>query len=162
MKLSKEQIKEAADYLESGFIVFYSLKNKELIIVTQSKMEEAESLITSDEELDEEYIKELDNEFGFLTIKDIFENSEDYYEFENMDSRDSFRLMEEFAESVSDKNLRDNLFFALERPKPFRNFKYELEKNDTVLKTWFDFKLQGYIDDVKRQIKRFNELVNSE
>ena len=161
MKLSKEQIKEAADYLESGFIVFYSLKNKELIIVTQTQMEEAESVITSDD-LDEEYMKELDNEFDFSTIKDIYENSDDYYEFDNLDLDESFKLMREFAENVTDKTLQMKLYNALERPKPFRNFKNVLEMSDSDLRMWFDFKLQGYIDHVKRQIKRFNELVNSE
>jgi len=161
MKLSDDEIKEAADYLESGFIVFYNLKKKEVIMLTPIQIEEYDIVINSDD-FDEEYLNKMDNEFDFPTIKDIYENDEDYYEFHNMDSDESFKLMQQFAKNVTDKTLQMKLYNALDRPKPFRNFKNELEMSDSDLRNWFEFKLQGYIDHVKRQIQAFNDLIDNE
>jgi hypothetical protein len=161
MKLSDDEIREVAELLESGLNVFYNLKKKEVIMLTPLQIEEYDIVINSDD-YDEEYLNKMDNEFDFPTIKDIYENDEDYYEFGNMDSNDSFKLMRKFAENVTEKTLQMKLYNALNLPKPFRNFKSELEMSDSDLKNWFEFKIQGYIDYIKIQIRQFNELVENE
>jgi len=40
-----------------------------------------------------------------------------------MSSRDSFNLMADFAESIDNKKLQDRLINALNKSKPFKNFK---------------------------------------
>jgi len=57
-------------------------------------------------------------------MKEIEENWQDYVEFEGMESHEAFRVMADFAESIDDSKLRERLINALNRPKPFRNFKW--------------------------------------
>jgi hypothetical protein len=60
--------------------------------------------------------------------------------------------MVDFAESVDDTKLRDKLISALNRPKPFQNFKWQIDNSGEYRQQWFDFKKMCYIQWVKEQI----------
>ena len=141
IELSHEQIKSIAGDLECGMRCYLNLKSKEIKTIL-----DFDRHIGADEELWEDEIRELE------------ENWTDYFEIENMTSRESFSVMEDFTEQVEDQNLKDRLKYALNRPKPFQNFKYEIDYSGEYRQKWFDFKSERYIEWVRDQINRHNEM----
>jgi len=69
--------------------------------------------------------------------------------------------MADFAEIVDDSILQNKLINALNRPKPFQNFKWQIDNSGEFRQRWFDFKNRCYISSIKTQIdlysKNFNE-----
>jgi len=107
INLTEQQIKDIAEYLDCGMRCYYNKRTGEIKTILNF-----DSWIGADEELWEEYIKEIEENWG------------DYVEFEGMESHEAFRVMADFAESVDNSKLRGRLINALNRPKPFRNFKW--------------------------------------
>ena len=144
MKLTEKQIEEIADNLDCGMSCFYNLKTGELKTVLNF-----DSWIGADEEPWMEEYKEIDD------------NRADYFEFEGLESHDSFKIMVDFTEGVDDTRLRNNLIDALNRPKPFQNFKWQIDNSGVYRQQWFDFKKLRYIQWIKEQIdlnkEDFNE-----
>lgn len=135
MKLTEKQIEEIADNLDSGMRCFYNLKTGEIKTILNF-----DSWIEADEEPWEEESKEIDENLG------------DYFEFEGFESRDSFRIMADFAESIEDSRLQNKLINALNRPKPFQNFKWQIDNSGAYRQQWFDFKKMRYFEWIKEQI----------
>lgn len=140
MKLTEKKIEEIAENLECGMRCFYNLRNGEIRTLLNF-----ESWIGADEEPWQEESREIE------------ENRTDYYEFEGMDSHDSFRIMADFAESVDDTGLRKKLIQALNRRKPFQNFKSQIDYSEEYRQQWFDFKKMRYIQWVEEQFASENE-----
>ncbi len=136
MKLTEKQIEEIAENLDCGMRCFYNLKTGEIKILP-----EFDNLIVADEELWNEDIEEIE------------ENRADYFEFEGLESRDSFKIMDDFAKSVDNAELRDKLVRVLNDPKPFKNFKWNIDNSGDYRQHWFDFKKNRYIQWVKKQIE---------
>jgi hypothetical protein len=134
-KPTEEQIKEIAGSMEAGFRSFFNLKTGEL------KMLPALDLLDEDEESWKKVIREIEKNRKF------------YYEFQMIDSRESYRIMADFAESVNDKKIKENLVEALNRPKPFRNFKFQVDNSGEYRNQWFAFQIERYIEFVKKQIE---------
>ena len=144
MKLTEKQIEEIADNLDSGMRCFYNLKTGEIKTLLNF-----DSWIGADEEPWEEESKEID------------ENWDDYFEFDRFDSHESFQILADFTENLDDLGLQNKLIKALNRPKPFQNFKWQIDNSGEYRQQWFDYKKLRYIQWVKDQIdlnkKDFNE-----
>lgn len=69
-----------------------------------------------------------------------------------MESGDSFTMMSDFIATVEDNSLRYKLEQALQKPKPFRNFKFVIDNSRDYRKRWFEFKDRRMFEWVKRQI----------
>jgi hypothetical protein len=143
MKLTEKQIEEIADNLDCGMRCFYNLKTGEIKTILNF-----DSWIGADEEPWEEESKEIDVNWA------------DYFEFEGFDSHDSFRIMADFAENVDDIRLQDKLINALNKSKPFQNFKWQIDNSGEYRQQWFDFKKMRYIQWVQEQIELKNEDFN--
>ncbi len=141
ISLSKEKIKEIAENLDCGMKCYYYKKTEEITTII-----DFDSHIGADEELWEDVINEVD------------EHWDDYVEFERMDSRESFRVMEDYAYFVDDSDLKDKLIDALNRPKPFGNFKWIVDNSGEYRQLWFDFKNQKYIEWVEARISDLNSM----
>lgn len=139
--LTDHQIKEIAENLEFGMRCFFNKKTGEIKSVINP-----EHWMLTGEELWEEELEEIE------------EHREDYIEFEGLDSRDSFEIMEDFTEIVKNRHLKEKLLGALNRPKPFQHFKRVLDQAGESRKEWFDFRRKRYEDWVREQM----ELVNRE
>ncbi|HAB52519.1 MAG TPA: hypothetical protein DCE80_10190, partial [Ignavibacteriales bacterium] len=85
-------------------------------------------------------------------LKEVEKNWSDYFEFEGFESHESFQIMVDFAESIDNKRLQQNLINALNRPKPFQNFKWQIDNSGEYRQQWFDFKKMRYIEWIKEQI----------
>ncbi len=92
-----------------------------------------------------------DPEFWQETINKIEADISNYKRFEKMNSRQSFQVMEYFANSLTDINFRTSLLDLLAEPKPFGKFRRVIDNSD-YRQDWFDFKNQAHIDWVREQI----------
>lgn len=140
MKLTEKQIEEIADNLDCGMRCFYNLKTGEMKTILNF-----ESWIGADEEPWEEESNEIDENWG------------DYFEFTGFKSHESFQLMVDFAENVDDKRLQNKLINVLSKPKPFQNFKWQIDNSGDYRQQWFDFKKMRYIQRIKKQISFNNK-----
>jgi hypothetical protein len=133
--MSDEQINELAENLDCGLKCFVHIQTKAILAVPDTTNEP-----NGDSELWDEDNEELEN------------NSSSYIEIEKMDGTESFRIMEGFIETVDDLQQKEIFEKALMRPKPFRNFKFEIDNSGSYRQKWFDFKKQHMIEWVKRQV----------
>ena len=143
MKPTEKQIEEIADNLDLGMRCFYNLKTGELKTLLNTDRWIGEDLETWEEDREQ-----------------IDENWADYFEFDSFDAYNSFKIMVDFAESIGDLRLHDRLINALNRPKPFRNFKWQIDNSGLFRQKWFDFKKLRYIQFVKEQIDLKEQIFN--
>jgi hypothetical protein len=137
--LRPEQIKEIAADLSCGLRCFYH-KNKKLIF----SLPDYEDSYYTKEEIEELMKTEEYNPF---------DNPDDFIEFEKMDSRHSFSIMEQFAEEMDDEHVQDRLRYAQSRSHPFSKFKDEIEYDGKLRQQWLDFKDKKYVEWVEDQLK---------
>ncbi|HEV7587307.1 MAG TPA: UPF0158 family protein [Longimicrobium sp.] len=62
-----------------------------------------------------------------------------YLGIESLSSHEGFRIMEDFAASQVDRRVREALFDALDRRRPFRSFKDALEGFRGVSEAWYSY-----------------------
>ena len=139
IKLTEEQIKSIAEYLDAGMRVYVNKETKEI-----KNIIDFDNHIYADEELWEEDIKEIE------------ENYDKYIEFEKMDSNEAYQIMEEYVETVDNEEVKNNLELGLRLSRPFRNFKDIIDESGEYRDKWFSFKESKYIEYVKSQLELYN------
>lgn len=97
--LITEQIREIAEQLDCGFSCFINKHNREQIFLYG----------------DEDDFFEPENDAWADERKKIDKNPGDYLEIEKMESRDSFSVMEDFADTVDSVKLRKDLIYVLNK-----------------------------------------------
>lgn len=137
--LSAGQIREIAQFLDGGFRCFYNLKTREIRTTINF-----DCWPDSEEDAWAEIEQELES------------NREDYFEFSGLESFEVFRVMADFAFSIDDPELHERLTEALERPRPFSNFKWLVDRSGPYRQQWFDYKNSRYMERVKKQIELYN------
>jgi len=85
-----------------------------------------------------------------LTDK-LDQNLGDYIRIRPMWSNESFKIMEDFVEFVDDKTLQNKLREALERRKPFHNFRFLID-NSGYRDDWFKFEMEEAKNFVRKQL----------
>ena len=133
MKITSEKINEIAQELEAGMKVYLNRETLEIKPI-----------------LDWEDIS--DNEIWEEEVEDILKEWSSYLVISKMESREAFRVMEEFADSVEDEVFREWLIKILNRKSPFANFKAEVESSP-YRQNWFDFRLKKYEEYVKEHLE---------
>ena len=133
MKLTDNQIKEIAELLECGHQCF--------IHKPTGSLEYHPNLV--DSMMDQEPWQEI--------IDKIELNWDDYEEIEKMGPSESFNVMRDFVESLGIGKDKERLEIALSKPKPFRNFKHQIEQSE-YRQAWFKFRLDSNIKWVKNQL----------
>jgi hypothetical protein len=143
--LTTEQIREIAEQLDCGFRCFINKHNREQIFLygNEDDFFEPEDDAWADER------------------KKIDKNPGDYLEIEKMESRDSFFVMEDFADTVDSVKLRKDLIYVLNQKKPFSKFKYVIDNSGEYRDKWFAFKAERMQEWVKEQVDMFNLGTNS-
>ena len=94
----------------------------------------------------------VDEELWEEDINEIEENFDKYVVFEKMDSGESYRVMSDFVDTIEDDELRKKLELGLTLRKPFRNFKDIIDNEVEYREKWFAFKNARYIEFVKEQL----------
>lgn len=141
INLSKEKIKEISEDLSMNAKCYYSYGTGEIKVFYPNEYGDY-----GDDEYDE----------GSSEYEEVFGNSDEYFEFELMTSRDSFQIMEDFVETVSDRYFANKLVSALNRSKPFRHFK-DVVDNSRYRQDWFNHRNECLIAWVEKQINRHNQ-----
>ncbi len=126
MKLSEKQIKEIAENLECGMICYVNKETKEI-----------KTMIDFDQSFG-------DTEIWEEEFEEIEKNIDQYLKIEKPSSREAYRMMTDFTEEVMNSQIKNRLIYALNRNKPFKNFKYEVDYNEEVRQHWFKFKSKKY------------------
>ncbi len=141
-KLSQDQIKEIAEELDMGMACFWNRETNELVFFPDTVQ-----------------FYELDIEEAFADEVAKVENNRDkFVQIEKYSSNYGFEIMAEFAESLNDRNqLKTMIINALNRSKPFRNFKHIIETSN-LREDWFAFKHQKLMVWVKSHIQQIENL----
>ncbi|MRT93586.1 UPF0158 family protein [Ancylomarina sp. 16SWW S1-10-2] len=84
-------------------------------------------------------------------IEKVEEDWDSYILIDPMPSSESFNMMKSFANKLEECELKVRLINALEKAKPFRNFKNIVDDSGENRQKWFDFQLQENIKWVKMQ-----------
>jgi len=134
MQLTTKDINEIADHLAMGLICYIHKQTKAILYIPdESQFPEIEGW--------EDQIEELEK------------NGDHYVSIDKMSSNDSYTIMERFVDEVADESIKKRLTHALEKNKPFHNFKYEIDQLDEERDQWFKFKSDQYNKWVEREIK---------
>ena len=104
MRPTKEHIKEIAELLECGELCFFHEPTG-----TIEHYPDPDNIYVEIEEWQD-------------TLDRIDADLDNYQRFEKMDSNQAFRIMEDFANTLTDENFRTRLFEQLSQRKPFSKF----------------------------------------
>jgi len=118
-------VKEIAEYLGMGHIVFVNPKTLEIDFVPKNY-----ETFTADIDFD-------------------YDKVEDWIEIEPLDSHESFMIMESFVESLPNSKEKNRLADAIGGHKPFANFN-RLIHNSEERENWFRYRtcqLEKYVID---------------
>jgi hypothetical protein len=132
MKITTKQINEIAQDLDSGMKVFLNRKTLEFKSVF-----DWDDMIET--EPGEETAETIENEWPDAII------------FDKMDSREAFRVMEDFIDEIEDPQFQEDLIKILSRRSPFANFKAEVETSE-YRELWFSFRTKKYEDYVRYRL----------
>ncbi len=133
MTLSETELENIAGELDLGMLCYYHRVTGELVCFPDPDDPNVE------EELWETEIEKVEKE------------AKNYHRFEPMNSTEAFRVMEHFAESLSDAPFASKLYKALANKRPFQGFKLLVDESD-YREQWFDFKRRAYIQFVREQL----------
>ena len=126
MKLTKKQISEISGNLEMGFDCYLSRKDGAILSIPHDDYSYA------------------DDDLWIEINEEIEKNTDNYLKIEQLNSYEAFQIMEEFTQTIDDTKIKDRLIYALNKPKPFKNFKYEIDYCDEIRDAWFSFKTEQY------------------
>lgn len=129
-------IREIAQELDCGFDCHYNSKTNEIVAIPSF------SQFSDEEDFKEAFRESLEN---------IEKNKTDFIKFAVLESFESFKIMERFAEQLPDKNLELELKNILTNKKPFQNFKHKIDHSD-FRQNWFDFKQSALEKRVENQL----------
>lgn len=126
----KKVVSEIADGLSAGLICFLNPDTLEIEEISKDLAYDPEEFEMITGETFESAGLKHDNWKNCITI-------------EPMESHESFKIMENFIDEVRDTNFQEKLINALNRRKPFANFKYLVENSD-YRQELFDFRQTRY------------------
>ena len=135
MEFSRDILNKIADSLEAGEKCFIHKQTFEMITYP------------------EDCILELDpGNNAWREEMEKVKNNANFIQVEKMNSRESFIVMEDFAESIQDQKIKTSLLTALRSKKPFSRFKRIVESLSEFRELWFAFRREKNITLVKEQL----------
>ncbi len=125
LKIDAEKLINALEDHNDSFDYFIDLENGNVV-----------SLIRNDDE--EEFEEDPVVLDGYN--HEIVENNPDRFIFiDPIDSRESFKIMEDFVSTILNDLIKNTMSSALSKRKPFRNFKEELNHLPEIQKEWHQY-----------------------
>lgn len=132
-------LKNIAESLEAGMNCFIDRTTFEVVTIPDTSR-----------------FPEMDLEDGESLWKediDKVSGNPEYVEIEKMSSSDSFRVMEDFADSLPESTTKVRLITALEGHKPFGNFNHQIHQTGIEKQQWFTFRTERNMEWVSEQLK---------
>ena len=95
----------------------------------------------------------------FLDEKDPWEDDrrkvdadrDKYLEFDPMESRESYQMMQDFIDQLDEGLLADRLVNAIQKKRPFAHFNAEVDDSGPYREKWFHFRDQRYLEWTREQ-----------
>lgn len=134
MNVTEKQFAEIADLLLSGMVCV---------------IEKSTGKIDSHPK-DMDFFEDEENPWEEL-IEKVEKDWESYILIDTMPGNESFNVMKNFTDKLEEGKLKVSLINALEKAKPFRNFKNIVDDSAEYRQKWFDYLLQENIKWVKMQ-----------
>lgn len=131
-------IKEIAQELDCGNDCYYNPKTNEIVTIPNFGK-------ISDED---DFLNAFATELNKVT-----KNKAEFIKIEVLESFESFKIMEQFIQQLSDKNFQSEMENVLANKKPFQNFKHIIDHSD-FRQNWFDFKQSELEKRVENQLER--------
>ncbi|HYD21504.1 MAG TPA: UPF0158 family protein [Flavipsychrobacter sp.] len=134
LQLTSEQLKSIAQDLESGMVCFYHIKTGEV----------------------ESYPNDLDDSYAEYwqdVLDKINAGIADYIRFDVPTDHESFCFMADFANDLADEDMRDRFIAALQKRKPFQQFKSLLNYYPDMLEEWYKYRSLCFIRYVKEIVE---------
>ncbi|MGB0868902.1 MAG: UPF0158 family protein [Flavobacteriales bacterium] len=129
-------IKDIAQELDCGCDCFYNRKTHEIISIPHQ----------------DNMIDEFDFLDGFGSeLEKINKNKAELIKFEVLESFESYKIMQDFTEQLSDQQLQSELLIILNKKKPFQNFKSKIDHSN-YRQLWFNFKQNELEKRVRKQM----------
>jgi len=138
IEIKPQLLKEIAEYLDTGMLCFYNKINGELETYPEA---------LEDSGLEDEWAEEIGK---------IEAAPDDYLGIEKMSSHEAFEVMENFINGINHIPTHNKFIDAISRKKPFAHFNNLLSYYPDLREQWFAYKLQSYIEFVKRQVELSN------
>ena len=132
MQVSKEILDDIAGSMEAGFKCF--IHKDTLEIVTY---------------LDPDHHPDMELKDWREEINKIKKGRGKFIEIENMNSTESFRIMEAFVNSRENNSTKIRLLTVLEGRKPFANFKFQIDNSGDYRDQWFVFRKEKITEWIK-------------
>jgi len=139
INLSPEVIKEIAEQLDTGMKCFYHIPTGEIEYYPDEL-----KYAGFDEELWEEAMGKVE------------ENYHEYVPFTGMESHESFEIMKDFINEIPDTGIQAKFENAIQRTKPFQQFKDLLLDYPDLRQQWFAYKDRRNIEYVEEQVEAYN------
>lgn len=130
-EIYQESISEIAENLDAGSYCYINHDTLEVESVPPMAIEEPEQYLDA--------ISIPGHEIDELTF--LHDNWKKFSEFTPISSHDGYRIMEAFAHNHHDHRFSKRIFNALNRSRPFANFK-DIVDNSDYRQEWYDFKQQ--------------------
>ncbi len=135
IELTEAQIKEIAEQLDMGMLAYFHKQTGELLFTPNT-----------------DQFPDIEEDLWREDLDKLEVNSTDYKEINAMTSTDSFRVMEDFVEQLKDATWQKKLNDALDKKKPFSQFKYTLQYSKPIQEQWYAFRDKRYIEWVQEQL----------
>jgi hypothetical protein len=133
--LTKDQLVEIYQNLDSGLVCYYNPETKEIKSIPDSN---------------DPY---LDKALWEKQIKSIEKDIDQYWVLEKMSSSEYFLMMKAFIDSLDDSKIKGFLIESLTKSKPFRQFKKVIEAAaPEYIDNWAVFKEKRYCDWLLLQV----------
>lgn len=134
-------IKEITEQLDCGFRAFIHKTTGQLLFVP-----------------DDSNYPDIDFDSWDKELEQLENNFSEYFEIDKWTSNEAFKIMSEFTEQLSENNSQNQLIEALNKSKPFREFKHVIDNSGEFRQQWFDFKNNWQQDFVTKQLNRLKTM----
>ena len=135
MEVPREILNDIADSMEAWFKCFIHSDTHEVVTF-----------------LDQDRYPDMDPKDWKEEIGKVRKNRKKFIEVENINSSDSFKVMEEFVYSLENNSTKIRFLTALEGRNPFANFKHQIENSGDYRELWFAFRREKNIEWVQNQL----------
>lgn len=126
-KISPKKIAEIAQELDCGLHCYYNHKTEEVIAIPTM------SPFFDENEFNEMFAEDLEK---------VKNQSQDLIQIHPLESSESFKIMEQFTQQLTDTHLQVQLSEVLQNKNPFQKFKNIIDHSQ-VKQQWFRFKIKS-------------------
>lgn len=123
MTLNDQQVKEIAGQLDCGFRVFVHKHTGALVSIPY---------LDNNPYAEESFYKE--------ELRHLKKHYREYLEITGPQSHDRFEVMTSFTEQLDNEEVKGQLFEALNKRKPFQEFKRVIDSSGPYRQLWFAYK----------------------